>query len=308
MLSLPLMNLMAQTERVEPLNFGNMDHWMVRQIKESGIIGGNTRYLYEITRGDTLVDKPYHNMASSPWGTSSVMAKVKGITKTSVTVFPEKRDGGYCARLETRIETCSVLGLFDINVLASGTIFLGEMVEPISSTSNPQSKMVTGVPFTGRPKALQYDYKVLAGGDCIRSTGFSRQKKVDRKDMAEVQILLQHRWEDAKGNIHAQRVATGWERFSQSVTNWQNGHRLPIHYGDISGKSFYAPYMGLKQGEEVYYTRNSKGKMVPIDETGWAQPEEKVTHVILQFSSSNGGAYTGCTESRFWIDNVKLVY
>lgn len=304
---LPATFITAQTEKKEFVRFGNMDQWMVRQIKESKIIGGNTKYLYEIVSGDTLVDKAYKNTAS-PWATSSVLAKVKGVTKTSITVFPEKRDNGYCARLETRIEKCTVLGLFDINVLASGTIFLGEMIEPISSTDNPQSKLVTGQPFTKRPKALEYDYKVTTGGTCIKATGFSKQKTLDRKDMAEVQILLQHRWEDNNGNVYAKRIATGWERFGKSVPNWQNNHRLNINYGDISSKSFYAAYMGLKNGDKAYYTRNSKGKMVPIQEDWWGAADETVTHIVLQFSSSNGGAYEGSIDSKFWVDNVKLVY
>ena len=303
-----VLNLSAQTGKVESIPFGDMDNWMVRKIKESGIIGGNTKYLYEIAKGDTLVDAAYKNSAS-PWATSSVLAKVKGVTKTSITVFPEQRGSGNCARLETRIENVKVLKIININVLASGTIFLGEMIEPITSTDNPQSKLVTGIAFTGRPKYLQYDYKVTTGGDCIKSTGFSGQKKVDRKDMAEVQILLQYRWEDANGNIYAKRVGTGWERFQNSVENWQNNHRLEVHYGDITSKSFFGSYMGLKDKEETYYyARNSKGKMVPIREVAWAAPDEKVTHLIVQFSSSNGGAYTGSISSRFWIDNVKLVY
>ena len=32
--------LAAQEERVEEIPFGNMDQWIDRQIKESGIIGG----------------------------------------------------------------------------------------------------------------------------------------------------------------------------------------------------------------------------------------------------------------------------
>jgi hypothetical protein len=305
--ALPQAHAQSEAEKIESFRFGNMDTWMVRKIKESKIIGGNTRYLYEIAAGDTLVDVPYKNTAS-PWATSSVLAKVKGVTKTSVTVFPERRDKGYCARLETRIESVKVLGLFSINVLASGTIFLGQMVEPITDTDNPQSKLITGVPFTKKPKALQYDYKVTTGGDCIRSTGFSGQKKIGRKDMAEVQILLQHRWEDANGNVYAKRVGTGWERFDKTVSTWQNAHRLNVQYGDITGEPFYKPYMGLKQGESAYYTRNSKGEMVPIQEIGWAAPGETVTHLIVQFSSSNGSAYTGSVSSRFWIDNVKLIY
>lgn len=295
-------------ERKEPVSFGDMNRWMVREVNESKVIGGQTKYIYSLAEGDTLKNNtPYVN-TDSPWATSSVLAKVKGITKASVTVFPEARDNGYCARLETRIENCKVLKIIDINVLASGTIFLGKMIEPITGTDNPQSKLETGIPFTKRPKALEYDYKVITGGMCIRSTGFSGQKKLDQKDMAEVFILLQHRWEDAGGNIHAKRVATGWERFGTSVEQWQNAHKLILNYGDISSQSHYRPYMGLKNGEEAYYARNSKGKMVPILEEGWALPDEKVTHLVLQFSSSCGGAYTGSTDSRLWVDNVALVY
>ncbi len=300
--------LLGQAPKQEMLSFGNMDKWRVREIKESFIIGGQTKYIYEIADGDTLFDNvPYKNKVS-PWANSSVLAKVKGITKASVTVFPEKRGSGCCARLETRMEDCKVLGMINIRVLASGTIFLGQMIEPITSTDNPQSKLITGIPFTKRPKALIYDYKVTTGGQCIKATGFSKQQKLDRTDMAEVQLLLQHRWEDPDGTVHANRVATGWERFGESVSDWKNAHRLELRYGDITKHKDYKSYMGLVNGERAYYTSNSKGKMVPIQEDGWASANEPVTHIILQFSSSNGGAYIGNTDSRFWIDNVKLEY
>lgn len=298
----------GQTEQVEPIPFGDMNNWMVREIKESFIIGNNTRYLYEITKGDTLFDNTPYKNTKSPWATSSVLATVKGVTKASLTVFPEKRGTGKAARLETRIENVKVLGLININVLASGTIFLGEMVEPITDTDNPQSKLITGIPFTKKPSALQYDYKVQTGGKSIRATGFNTKNLPDRKDQAEIHILLQNRWEDADGTVHAKRIGTGWERFNQSVTNWSNKHRTPVHYGDITGESFYQSYMGLKNGSTAYYTKNSKGKMVPIKEEGWGTATDAVTHIIVQFSSSNGGAYTGSTESRLWIDNVNLVY
>lgn len=298
----------AQQEIIKPISYGDMSKWLVREIKESAVIGGNTKYVYEIAPGDTLFDNTPYKNSVSPWGTSSVLAKVKGVTKSSVTVFPEKRGNDYCARLETRIEDCKVLGLFHIRVLASGTIFLGEMVEPITSTSDPQSKLVTGIPFTGRPDYLQYDYKVITGGQCIKATGFGKQSQLSDRDMAETHLLLQHRWEDEKGNVYARRVATAWERFGKTQNEWQDAHRVCINYGDISKESFYRPYMGLKEGESAYYTRNSKGKMVPIQEIGWAVDDEPVTHIVLQFSSSNGGAYIGNIESRFWIDNVKLVY
>lgn len=77
----------AQKERVELIGYGDMDKWMVRKVEESFVIGGNTKYLYEIASGDTLLhNTPYKN-TDSPWATSSVMAKVSGVVKTSLTVF-----------------------------------------------------------------------------------------------------------------------------------------------------------------------------------------------------------------------------
>lgn len=305
LLSFPLR---AQQKRMELFKYGDMDKWMVREVKESFVIGGGVKYLYEITEGDTLKNNtPYRN-TDSPWATSSVMAKVSGVVKTSLTVFPEKRGDGYCTRLETRMEHCKVLGLFNIRVLAGGTIFLGEMVEPITDTKNPQAKLVSGIPFTKRPVALVYDYKVRAGGSCIYAPGFGHSEQRPEADMAETSVLLQRRWEDEKGNIYAHRIATAWERFDKSEEEWQNGHRLLFHYGDITTEPIYKPYMGLVNGEKAYYTRNSKGKMVPIQEVGWADSGEEVTHIVLRMSSSNGGAYIGNTDSRFWVDNIGLEY
>lgn len=307
-LLLPFSGVNAQDEKVEPIKFGDMNQWMVRVVDESFVIGGATKYLYEITPGDTLYhNTPYKNIVS-PWATSSVMAKVSGVVKTSITVFPEKRDDGYCARLETRMENCKVLGLFNITVLAGGTIFLGEMVEPIRDTKNPQSKLMTGIPFTKRPKALAYDYKVISGGKRIRATGFSKQTEVAGKNMAETCMLLQYRWEDAAGNVYAKRVGTAWERYDKVIDTWQNNHRLPVYYGDITSQGFYQSYMGLNNGEGRYYTRNSKGNIVPIQEIGWATSNEAVTHIVLRISSSHGGAYVGCPGSKFWVDNIKLIY
>lgn len=300
--------LKAQMEVVEPIKYGNMDNWLVRVVDESFVIGGATKYLYEIASGDTLRNNtPYLN-PNSPWATSSVMAKVSGVVKTSITVFPEKRGDGYCARLETRMETCKVLGLFNITVLAGGTVFLGEMVEPIRDTKNPQSKLNSGIPFTKRPKALSFDYKTATGGKRIRATGFSSVTDVAGKSYSETCLLLQNRWEDAQGNVYAKRVGTAWERFGETVSTWQNGHRLPVHYGDITSEPFYQSYMGLLKHDMTYYTRNSKGVVVPIREVGWGAPNDAVTHLVVRISSSHGGPYIGSPGTKFWVDNVKLVY
>ena len=66
--------------------------------------------------------------------------------------------------------------------------------------------------------------------------------------------------------------------------------------------------MGLMKGEKAYHARNSKGKNVPIQEDGWAGPNESPTHMILIFDSSYGEAFTGTIGNTLWVDNVKLVY
>ena len=301
----------ASSQKTVGLAYGNFDRWTVREIKESGVIGGNVRYLYEIAPGDTIKgDIPYRRSSQSPWRTSNVLAKVSGITKCSVTVFPEKRGNGYCARLDTRMETVKVLGLINISVLASGSVFLGEMLEPIKDTKNPLAKLNQGVPFTGRPTALILDYKFHTDGspNRIKATGFSSQKTIPDPDFADVTLMLQKRWEDADGNLYAKRVATANERFGRNTPDWINNHSIPIHYGDITSDPAYRPHMGLIPEEDPYWGRNSKGQMVPIHETGWASADEQPTHLILQITSSYGGAYIGTVGNSLWVDNVKFQY
>ena len=168
--------------------------------------------------------------------------------------------------------------------------------------------MNNNISFTRRPKALAFDYKVQPGGQQIKATGFSRIQSIPEQNQAEACLLLQYRWEDENGNIFAKRVGTAYERYDREVKEWQNDHRIPVHYGDITGEDFYRPYMGLIQGEDTQYVVNSKGKSVPIQEIGWASPDTQPTHIILRFSSGHGGAYIGSPEAKFWIDNVKLVY
>ena len=177
-----------------PIKYGDMDQWVVRHIKESGIIGGNTKTLYEIGPNRTINgNTAYTNLGGSPWGTSNVMAKVMGVVKTNNSVYREKRGTGYCAKMTTHIESVKVLGLMNIKVLAAGSIFLGDMKEPITGTKDAQKWLNFGVPFTGRPKALRYDYRVQVPGtkSRIRQNGFSRKQTVAGQDYATTVFMLQ---------------------------------------------------------------------------------------------------------------------
>lgn len=300
----------AFAETIEPISFGNMNRWVTRNIKESGVIGGKAKQVYEIGPTQTIDGaKAYKNLGGSPWATSNVYAKVMGVVKTSNAVFPVDRPGqGKAARLSTLLESCKVLGLVDIEVLVSGSIFLGQMVEPIANTSNPYSKLEMGIPYTKRPKALVLDYKVVdpqSGTLTYATTG--SKKTYPGKDSSDVFIYLQKRWEDAGGNIHAQRVGTGRERFTGN-TGWKNGHHIPITYGDASKKPGYKSYMGLLNGKKAYYARNSKGKMVPVQEEGWADENEQPTHMIVMCSAGSGTAYEGQLGMELWVDNIGLAF
>ena len=297
------------SENVVPFAYGDMDNWIVREIHESGIIGGNTKWLYELGPSDTIVGTTaFRNMGGSPWATSNVMAKVAGVVKTNTSVFPEKRGDGMCARMETRYESVKVFGLVDIEVIAAGSVFLGTVHEPIKGTKNPQAMLQSGVPFSKKPKALRFDYKVKAAPEKnrVRSTGFSRKSTVAGQDSLAVILLLQKRWEDAEGNVYSKRVGTMVQRYTESTPDWVNDATYPILYGNITSKPEYKPYMRIQVEER--YTLNSKGKSVPIQEVGWAEPGEAPTHMVLQFTSSHGGAYIGSPGNTFWIDNVELIY
>lgn len=299
-------SMLAQEELVK---FGNFDSWITRTIKESILVGGKTQTLYEVgPKGTFNGARAYTNQGGSPWGNSNVYAKVAGVVKTNVSVYPDTHKGGQCAKLCTHIVSCKAIGVVNISVLATGSIFLGTLLEPITGSSNPMSKMNMGIPFTKKPKAVKFDYKYYSPGtERVRETGFSKRQKVSGKDMGQVTCLLQKRWEDDDGNIHALRVGTMRQYFSQN-TDWKEGQSFAIHYGDITGESFFKDWMGLISSNDSFHALNSKGKNVPVKEEGWASPDETPTHIILKFDSSHGGAFVGAIGNTLWVDNVKLVY
>lgn len=300
----------AQT-KTEPIPYGDFEHWVRRTLRESVVIGGHEKVLYEVGPEKNIAGKDnaaYRNLGGSPWATSNVYAKVSGVTKGSNAVYPANRTAtNRCAKLCTQMERVKVLGLINMDVMVAGSMFLGEMIEPITSTSNPYAKMEMGIPYTKRPAALVFDYQVdmPAVNTRVRSTGLSAKKTLKGRDNAEVYVLLQKRWEDKNGNIHALRVGTGRERYSRSIP-WTKGHQLKIHYGDITSQPFYKPYMGLLSGSKAYYARNSRGKLVPVQETGWAPADATPTHILIMASSSCGEPFVGTEGITLYIDNIAL--
>lgn len=284
----------AQGGTLQLLAKGNFESWTSQSIKESGIIGGNTVTLWNV---------------GSPWASSNVWAKVSGVTKTNISVYRDTHPGhGNCVKLYTHIVEAKVLGVINIKVLAAGSIYLGNTIQPIRDTKNPMAKLNAGLKFNKRPKAIVFDYKThIIKGNRVKQNGIMKGSTVTGQDMADCILYLQKRWEDAKGNIYAKRVGTMVQRFN-TTTDWHNNARFTIQYGDLRKKPFYNSAWALTSGETTKYARNSKGVMMPIKEVGWAAENETPTHICLQFDSSHGGAYVGTVGNTLWVDNVRLAY
>lgn len=297
----------ASALRLEPIPYGDFSSWVTRQVKESKILGGKVKTAYEIGPEKSIsgYNAPYRNLGNSPWATSNVYAKVAGIVKGVDAVRPTTVAGNKAARMEAKMEHLKVLGIVNMDVIVQGTIFLGQITEPVSSTSNPFAKMSMGMPYSKRPKALVFDYSVEmpATDTRVKASGLGSVKTLKGRDNAEVYVLLQRRWEDADGNIYAKRVGTGRERYSKSIP-WTKGHRLLIEYGDITKKTGYRSWKGLLDGDKAYYARNSKGKLVKVHEVGWDEPDAIPTHVLVMASSSCGEPFIGTPGIVLTVDNM----
>jgi hypothetical protein len=302
---------MANAETFELIKFGNFDNWLTRNIKESTLLGGDTKKVYEICpTGTDNSGNAYTNRGGSPWATSNVLASPAGIIKTSNAVYPETRGSGKCAKLVCEYEHCKAIGFINIDVIVGGSIFLGKMLEPVKSTKNPYSKMEMGMAFTKRPKAMRFDYKVSIPNtnQRIYSSGFGKKKTLSGSDYAEALVFLQRRWEDTEGNLYAKRVGTAREQYKKSTSGWVNAHDMKIVYGNASTQSGYKSCMGLISEANSYYARNSKGKMVPVKEVGWDDANATPTHAIVMFSAAGGEPYVGTLDLTLWVDNVGFVY
>lgn len=272
-------------ERIEPFPFGDFEHWKSNDIKESSLIGGQTKTIYKF--GGT-------------WDCSNAHAKAFGIDKVSVSVTPEKRGEGTCCRMESTLETVSAIGI-DFKALATGSIFTGKMIDVVGmkQSNDPNSAIDMGVPFTGRPSALILDYKALIqNATAVYAPAKTKVKEVAGHDKGHITLILQHRWEE-NGHVYAYRVGTAVQYINQT-TDWQNNFRLPIVYGE-AGKA------SKELSNNRHKTHNSEGKMVCIEEVDFRE-DVQPTHLIIQISAGSMPPFTGCPGNTIWVDNIKLVY
>ena len=306
--ALCIVHFMFAQERIEPIPYGDMEQWVVRYIKESALLGGKTQTLYVLAPTDTIKGNKPFTFENTLWGISNAYAAPAGVDKAACTTQPEPRGDGFCARCDTRLITVRALGIIDIRVMVAGTLFLGKVREPVRDAGDPYGAIEMGVPFTQKPKALMLDFKTRVNPEhkLTKAKIFS-VKEIEGHDEPEVYVFLQKRWEEG-GKIYAKRVGTMRHRFASSIEEWQNDSRFEIHYGDVSNESWFLPYMDLNPNDGAFKAENSKGKMVQIQEVGWADADEEPTHVILMLTAGCYPAWYGCSGNALWIDNVRWVF
>lgn len=297
------LSLSSAGQRTELIPFGDFEQWLNRDIKESLILGGNEKRVYAIAKNGTVSGANPYAQGGSPWTSSNVYAVVMGITKTSTTVFPEERaPGNRCARLESMMVQCKVLGMIDITLAVAGSIYLGQTIEPIRDANNPYGKLNMGIPFTKRPSALIYDYHLTPSPDKFLTVAKGLgQKEIQGKDCPMVIVLLQNRTENPDGTITAKRIGTAKEYLWKATSSWRENHRMPISYD--MGKS--QTTMPLTY---TYYAKNSQGKMVRVVENEWGNESTPVTHAIVFMSSGYNEAFTAAIGTVFKVDNVRFEY
>lgn len=272
-------------ERIEPLPFGDFESWTESQIKESRLIGGQTKTLYKV---------------GGAWGSSNAYAKAMGVEKVSVSVTPERRGEGWCCRMESTLETVSAIGI-NFKALATGSIYTGKMMDVVgmAQSKDPNSAIDMGVPFTGKPNALVLDYKALIQDQpAIFANAGTQIKSVDGRDKGHITLILQHRWEE-NGHVYAYRVGMAEKSIDSTTDEWLNDYRVPVQY--------YQTEQTRALSSDRFKTHNSSGEMVNIEEVAW-RGDMQPTHIIIQISAGSMAPFTGCPGNIVWCDNIRLAY
>ena len=115
-----LLCLGASAQKVELVPFGDFENWTVRYIKESAILGGETRVNYVVAPKDTIRENAAYDYSKTIWASSNAYAVVMGVTKVSCSVTPDKGPSGLCAKLENNMASVKAAGLYDADCPASG--------------------------------------------------------------------------------------------------------------------------------------------------------------------------------------------
>ena len=93
--------LTASAQSYEKVPFGDFEHWTVRYVTESQIVGGQEKVLYVIGPTDTIRSNDPYKYKNTIWASSNALARMMGVVKVSNNVTPDDGPTGKYAKLAT---------------------------------------------------------------------------------------------------------------------------------------------------------------------------------------------------------------
>lgn len=191
--------------------------------------------------------------------------------------LPIDHNNGKAAQMTTQVQNALVFG----EVIAAGSLYTGYFELNVSALGDSRSMTYFGIPYTLRPKALEFDARYEAGAQMQQAVkkGLKWEiENVEGVDSGQAWIELLHYSGDDKFEYHARptedvivlgRGEIVFDGNIASLKNWSH-YSLPIEY--------------------------TNRDLLP-------------THLAIVFSSSkNGDQYLGAPGSVLEVDNVELVY
>ena len=213
--------------------------------------------------------EPGADEATTLWATGNAGV----VTLAPANTTPEDLGGGNFA---ARLETISLPVIFGSPALAAGSIFIGEFEVNIS---NPAASAKFGKAFTGRPKGFKVTYQYTPGA----KNQDANKDPLPYSDQAYIWVTL-----EIRDGSDISRVASGWFRTEETVTDWQL-LEVDLVYGELPSSA--PDYIKIKSGET------------------YADPNATPTHISVVFTSSaDGDKFEGAPGSLMLVDDFELVY
>ena len=207
-------------------------------------------------------------------------------------IDPEEKVDG---RQSVRAQTSQMAGM-----LAAGNLFTGQFAGLVGTSGG----MVNfGRPWATRPTAMKIYCKYTTGKmDIIKGSPAGVTLTRDDYDMAEIKVALGD-WDyrkyggskDSPVHINTTDPST-FVDFNTDASTIANGSLIINHDGYVLNG---AEKVVTATDEWIEYT-------IPLD---YRNIEKQPTHIVISCAASKYGDYfTGYSNSKLWIDAVKLIY
>jgi hypothetical protein len=227
---------------------------------------------YIETVGSNNVNQPGKDKASTLWATANRGLALGGASEN--TSPQQKGSDSLYAKLETVTAPAIVR-------IAAATLFTGKFTEGFPSISDPRSNLTLGIPFTGRPQAMRFQYSYTPGVANEDSNG----DPLPYGDKCDIYMFLENR-----DGSKTKRVGTAWFRNGDTQSSWKNMD-IPVKYGPLDASDPWYSYAQPQPDEE------------------WGTGTESITHITVLFSSSfEGDFFNGAIGSVLEVDNLEMIY